>query len=98
MATKKELGADLKALGVEVNIDDHSHDELTDMLRDARAAAEDVGEKIPETKTGGYIVADGVHLTYKGGILNPGDAVSEKMLSGGAAAFEALVKKGKIVK
>lgn len=95
MATKKELASKLveleggDALPVDELVDAYTHEELQDMLSEAR-------ENVKSDADDGFIVADGVCITSKRGMLKAGDVVRAIDFVGGDDSIGALLKSGKI--
>lgn len=92
MATKTELALAIsELLGEEINPDDHTHDELSDMLSDARDG--DGGDEASTEQL--FTVCEGRAVTSKRGILEHGDIVAPKDF---AADFDQLIDAGMVVK
>lgn len=101
MATKKELVVALAALGVEASEEDYTHDELTDLLREAKDEAQeeegapaDAGDNLDTVAK----VAPGKSVTTRRrGIKGEGEEVHADDFGGGQDAFDNLVEAGVLV-
>ena len=92
MATNKQLKKSIAKAAAEddlatPDVEDLKKSELTEVLEGLT----------PGTATV-YVVAEGVAVTSKRGVIGPGKKIESADLSGGRSAFDALQASGKIVK
>ena len=100
MASNKDLIVSILALALDLEIEppeteDKNNAQLTAILKELKASADEPEEKEPELKF--YIVA-GKAITSQRGILSDGDEIKEQDLPGGLTALKAFVKSGYVVK
>jgi hypothetical protein len=102
MASNKDLIVSILQLALAAAIDppeteNKTNAELSAILKDLKASADEPEpeEKEPELKF--YIVA-GKAVTSQRGILSDGDEIKEQDLPGGLTALKAFVKSGYVVK
>ena len=105
MASNKDLIVSILALALDLEIEppeteNKNNAQLTAILKDLKASADEPEEKEPEEKEPElkfYIVA-GKAITSQRGILSDGDEIKEQDLPGGLTALKAFVKSGYVVK
>jgi hypothetical protein len=100
MASNKDLIVSILALALDLKIEppeteDKNNAQLTAILKELKASADEPEEKEPELKF--YIVA-GKAITSQRGILSDGEEIKEGDLPGGLTALKAFVKSGYVVK
>jgi hypothetical protein len=100
MASNKDLIVSILALALAAAIDppeteNKTNAELSAILKDLKASADEPEEKEPELKF--YIVA-GKAITSQRGILSDGDEIKVGDLPDGLKALKAFVKSGHVVK
>ncbi len=100
MASNKDLIASIISLSfaqesTAPDTEGKNNAELSAILKDLKASADELEEKEPELK---FYIAEGKAITSKRGILSDGDEIKEQDLPDGLEALKAFVKSGHVVK